>query len=48
LPPLLGAANRDWISAIGSRDDRLLVVLDAGRILPDASWQAIEAQDGPG
>jgi purine-binding chemotaxis protein CheW len=41
LPPLLHGANRDSVSAIGARDRELLVVLDAVRVLPEDSWQAI-------
>jgi purine-binding chemotaxis protein CheW len=42
LPPVLGGAHRDWVSAIGARDTELLVVLDAARVIPDDAWQAIE------
>ncbi len=45
LPPLLHGANRDIVSAIGTVDRALLVVLDAGRVVPEA-WQAIRRSDG--
>jgi purine-binding chemotaxis protein CheW len=32
-PPLLEAADRAWIAAIGTRDAALLVVLDSARLL---------------
>jgi purine-binding chemotaxis protein CheW len=48
LPPLLGGANRDSISAIGARDAALLVVLDAARLLPEHSWRAIDRDRGSG
>ena len=42
LPPLLGNVRHDWVSAIGTLDAELLIVLDAARVLPDDSWRAIE------
>jgi purine-binding chemotaxis protein CheW len=45
LPPLLGGANREAVSAIGARDAGLLVVLDAARVLPEDSWRALERRD---
>jgi len=44
LPPLLSTANRDSVSAIGSRDEGLLVVLEAARLLPDDTWRAIDQE----
>jgi len=41
LPPLLGGARRDVVSAIGALDAELLIVLDAARVLPDDAWSAI-------
>lgn len=46
LPPLLGGAGGDRISAIGARDAGLMVVLDAARVIPEASWRAIERSGG--
>ena len=42
LPPLLGSAQRDAVSAIGALDAELLIVLDSARVLPDDSWRALE------
>ena len=42
LPPLLDGARRDGVSAIGARDDQLLVVLDAARVVPEDSWRALD------
>jgi len=42
LPPLLGGASRDCVSAIGAREADLLVVLDAARVLPEDSWRALD------
>ncbi|MCW5808484.1 MAG: chemotaxis protein CheW [Deltaproteobacteria bacterium] len=36
LPPLAGAAVAETVRAIGALDARLLVVLDAGRLVSDA------------
>jgi purine-binding chemotaxis protein CheW len=42
LPPLLGNARSDFVSAVGSLDAHLLVVLESGRILPDSTWASLE------
>ncbi|HZL19784.1 MAG TPA: chemotaxis protein CheW [Polyangia bacterium] len=41
LPPLLSEAGRDAVSAIGALDDALLLALDAGRLVPQAVWDAV-------
>jgi purine-binding chemotaxis protein CheW len=41
LPPLLGPDRADAIAALGSLDARLLVVLEATRIVPDSLWATI-------
>jgi purine-binding chemotaxis protein CheW len=46
MPPLLRSASADVIEAIGTLDARLLVALRATRILPDATWDALEAYEG--
>jgi purine-binding chemotaxis protein CheW len=46
LPPLLGGARRDLVTAIGALDAELLVVLDSARVLPEDSWRAIDARTG--
>lgn len=43
LPPLLGAADRAGVAEIGARDDGLLVVLEAARLVPEDSWRALAA-----
>jgi purine-binding chemotaxis protein CheW len=43
LAPLVRAASRELVEAIGARDEHLLVVLDAARIVPDAAWRALDA-----
>jgi purine-binding chemotaxis protein CheW len=41
LPPLLGGASHDSVSRIGASDAGLMVVLEAARVLPEASWRAL-------
>jgi len=43
LPPLLRDASRDVVSAVGALDDAFLMALHAGRLVPDAVWDAIAA-----
>lgn len=38
LPALLGAADNNAVSAIGTLDAELLLVLNAARLLPDDAW----------
>ncbi len=38
LPPLLDSLDLDTVSAIGSLDSGLLLVLDRTRLVPDAVW----------
>lgn len=47
LPPLLSGAQHDLVSAIGALDAELLIVLDAGRVLPDDGWRALERGGEP-
>jgi purine-binding chemotaxis protein CheW len=44
LPPLLGSASAEVITAVGSLDARLLLVLETSRMLPDSSWASLEAR----
>lgn len=44
VPPLLADAGRDVVSAIGCLDAELLLFLEAVRILPDAVWDALQAE----
>ncbi len=42
MPPLLRDSLDGVARAIGSLDEELLLVLQAGRIVPEGVWQAIE------
>jgi purine-binding chemotaxis protein CheW len=42
LPPLLGSACSDFVSAVGSLDAHLLVVLESGLIVPSSTWTSLE------
>jgi len=42
LPPLLAGASSEIITAIGSLDARLLLVLETSRVLPESSWASLE------
>jgi purine-binding chemotaxis protein CheW len=44
LPPLLTAASEQVVSAIGTLDGELLIVLRSGKFVPDVVWSAIEAE----
>jgi purine-binding chemotaxis protein CheW len=41
LPPLLDTSRSEFISALGSLDAQLLVVLEGARILPESAWAAL-------
>ncbi|HTA89378.1 MAG TPA: chemotaxis protein CheW [Polyangiaceae bacterium] len=43
LPPLLQGARADLVSAVGSLDAQLLLVLESGRVLPDSAWSKLRA-----
>jgi purine-binding chemotaxis protein CheW len=45
LPPVLTDASNDVIEALGTLDDRILVVLRATWELPDDVWHALEARE---
>jgi len=47
LPPLLRDANRGVVESVGTLDSELLVVLEAGRILPEEIWDGL-AKEGEG
>jgi purine-binding chemotaxis protein CheW len=47
MPPLLGGVAAGVAEMIGTLDHQLLLVLGAGRILPEAAWNAIGAADRP-
>lgn len=42
VPPLLQAAHPELVSALGTADDRLLVVLNGAWMLPDEAWKALD------
>lgn len=42
LPPLLCESAAEVVSAVGRLDTSLLFALEAGRIVPESIWQAIE------
>jgi purine-binding chemotaxis protein CheW len=42
IPPLLREARADLVSAIGSLDSKLLLVLEAARFVPDSIWTAMD------
>jgi len=43
LTPLAGAIAGEIIAAVGTLDDRLLVVLETARLVPDAVFALVEA-----
>lgn len=47
LPPLLRDADRGLIEAVGTLDSELLLLLEAGRILPEGIWDALTKEGLP-
>jgi purine-binding chemotaxis protein CheW len=45
LPPLLKDASKDAVEAIGTLDERALMILRAGWDLPTEVWQALTVQE---
>ena len=43
LPPLLRNAGREMVSALGSSDGELLVILESVRLVPDPVWRRLAA-----
>ena len=43
VPPLLARAGEHVVSAIGTLDSELLMVLRSGKLVPEATWAAMEA-----
>jgi purine-binding chemotaxis protein CheW len=41
-PPLLREAGASVVSVVGALDTRLLIVLEAARLVPDSVWSAME------
>jgi purine-binding chemotaxis protein CheW len=46
IPPLLREAGAGLVSGIGALDAKLLLVLEAARLVPDSVWNAIEFSTG--
>ncbi len=46
VPPLLREADAKAVAAIGALDADLLVLLRAGRVLPEEAWRALMAHAG--
>jgi purine-binding chemotaxis protein CheW len=44
LPPLLGDARAELITAIGAIDSELLLVLRTARVVPESFWAALELE----
>ncbi len=42
LPPLLRSASAEVVTAVGSLDARLLLLLETSRMLPDPSWANLD------
>jgi chemotaxis signal transduction protein len=45
IPPLLQQADAEW-SALGTLDSKLLLVLQAARLVPDSVWPALRPSGG--
>jgi purine-binding chemotaxis protein CheW len=43
LPPLLAEASAEAVSAVGTLDAELILVLEAGRLVPDTVWTGLDA-----
>jgi purine-binding chemotaxis protein CheW len=43
LPPLLAAAGEQVVTAIGTLDSELLMVLQSGKLVPENAWKVIDA-----
>lgn len=44
LPPLLRNVKADTVTAVGTLDDELLVVLQSARLVPESVWDLIERE----
>jgi len=47
IPPLLSGGDAELVSIIGALDAKLLLVLEAARLLPESVWSAIDAPGAP-
>jgi purine-binding chemotaxis protein CheW len=48
LPPLLAGAHADVVAALGALDTDVLVVLRSARLVPEATFAALEGSGGKG
>jgi len=44
LPPLLSTAKEHAVSSIAVLDGQFLMILESGKLLPDARWAAIDGE----
>jgi purine-binding chemotaxis protein CheW len=44
MPPILRNANAGVIEAVGTLDEKLLLVLRATRVMPDALWDQLDVR----
>jgi purine-binding chemotaxis protein CheW len=47
IPPLLHEGGDELVSVIGALDTKLLIVLEAARLIPDSVWSAIKVTGEP-
>jgi len=45
MPPLLAGISEEVLEAVGTLDEKMLMVLKAGWRLPDAAWQAVATKE---
>lgn len=45
LPPMLEGIRGHFIEAISTLDEKLLMVLKAGRMIPEGAWEAFTTRD---
>lgn len=43
LPPLLGETSADAVAMLGALEGELLLILRAGRLVPDSTWDDLDA-----
>lgn len=47
LPPLLGDASAEIVTGIGRLDQKLLLVLESGRLVPESVWAELDGGGRP-
>lgn len=45
LPPLLGEATADLVTAVSVRDQQLLLMLQAARLVPEEVWRELDSRE---